>query len=112
MPSHESDDESEVDLPQIEAEKPQQVHIVNVQKPATSAHLKDELVPIQLYFEDIKFSVPIPRRRRKVEGDSKTLLDGVSGVVNPGTLLALMGSSGAGLQKILLILKQKRTEQK
>ena len=43
--------------------------------------------PVSLLFRDIKYIVP-------VDGGERTLLNGVSGYCVPGTLTALMGSSG------------------
>ena len=43
--------------------------------------------PVSLLFRDIKYIVP-------VDGGERTLLNGVSGYCLPGTLTALMGSSG------------------
>src|SRR2546429_4123855 len=44
-----------------------------------------------------------------IKGESRRLLDGVSGWVKPGTLTALMGVSGAGKTTLLDTLSQRTT---
>lgn len=54
-------------------------------------------VPANLYFEDLSYSAPNGRR----------VLSGVTGAVQSGQLLAIMGASGAGKSTFLDILAKK-----
>lgn len=80
-------------------------------KPRSKSVALSKVDPIQLYFEDLWFSVPIkaPKKfpwSKDAEQDTKwkPLLKGISGTVNPGTMLAIMGSSGAGKTTLLNLL--------
>jgi len=73
------------------------------------------LIPIQLRFDNLSFSVPIPKKKvppwkhvdeslLQKEPQTKTILQHITGTVNPGTMLAIMGSSGAGKTTLLNVL--------
>jgi hypothetical protein len=56
-------------------------------------------VPCALSFEDVWYSVPDPKGKN---GEALDLLKGVSGFVTPSTMMALMGSSGAGASCVVV----------
>ncbi|EQC40473.1 hypothetical protein SDRG_02366 [Saprolegnia diclina VS20] len=62
-------------------------------------------IPVTLAFEDLWYSVPNPT---KGEPDLK-LLKGVSGYARPGTITALMGSSGAGKTTLMDVIAGRKT---
>ncbi|KAL0078387.1 ABC-2 type transporter-domain-containing protein [Phycomyces blakesleeanus] len=53
-------------------------------------------------WQDIKYTVPI-------KGGNLQLLNGINGIVKPGHLTALMGSSGAGKTTLLDVLARRKT---
>ncbi|KAI9007573.1 ABC-2 type transporter-domain-containing protein [Phycomyces nitens] len=53
-------------------------------------------------WQDIKYTVPI-------KGGKLQLLNGINGIVKPGHLTALMGSSGAGKTTLLDVLARRKT---
>ncbi|RLN87248.1 hypothetical protein BBJ28_00026457, partial [Nothophytophthora sp. Chile5] len=57
-------------------------------------------VPVTLAFRDLWYSVPKPSNPK----ESIDLLKGVSGFADPGTLTALMGSSGAGKTTLMDVI--------
>ncbi|KAK7519879.1 putative Brefeldin A resistance protein [Phyllosticta citriasiana] len=70
-----------------------------------SDQLNDQLIRNTSIFtwKNLTYTVKTPH------GD-KVLLDNVQGFVKPGTLLALMGSSGAGKTTLMDVLAQRKTE--
>lgn len=66
-------------------------------------------VPITLTWEDIGFAVKVPQRKCPPRGPKtkKTILQNVSGVVKPGQMLAIIGSTGAGKSSLLDVLAQR-----
>ncbi|KAL0075492.1 ABC-2 type transporter-domain-containing protein [Phycomyces blakesleeanus] len=53
-------------------------------------------------WQNVNYTVPIP-------GGNLQLLDGINGIVKPGHLTALMGSSGAGKTTLLDVLARRKT---
>ncbi|OWZ08834.1 ABC transporter [Phytophthora megakarya] len=57
-------------------------------------------VPVVVAFQDLWYSVPNPSKPT----ESINLLKGISGVARPGTITALMGSSGAGKTTLMDVI--------
>ncbi|POM69882.1 ABC Superfamily [Phytophthora palmivora] len=57
-------------------------------------------VPVTLAFKDLWYSVPNPSKPT----ESIDLLKGISGIARPGTITALMGSSGAGKTTLMDVI--------
>ncbi|KAJ3025449.1 UNVERIFIED_CONTAM: ATP-binding cassette sub- G member 1 [Siphonaria sp. JEL0065] len=81
-----------------------------------NALLKDNIVDekhrLQVAFKNLTYSVLIPDKEKAKESKfnlkapkmSKKLLNGVSGIFQPGRLTAVMGASGAGKTSLLQVL--------
>ncbi|RLN54809.1 hypothetical protein BBP00_00008767, partial [Phytophthora kernoviae] len=63
-------------------------------------------MPVTLAFHDLWYSVPLPGSTTNEEID---LLKGVSGFALPGTMTALMGSSGAGKTTLMDVIAGRKT---
>ncbi|KAL1758636.1 hypothetical protein FB107DRAFT_258437 [Schizophyllum commune] len=61
-----------------------------------AAKLMSEHVPASLYFENVSYNL-----------GGRTILDGITGAVKPGQVMAIMGASGAGKSTFLDILARK-----
>ncbi|GMF26666.1 unnamed protein product [Phytophthora lilii] len=62
--------------------------------------------PVTLAFHDLWYSVPMPGGKK---GEDIDLLQGVSGIAKPGTMTALMGSSGAGKTTLMDVIAGRKT---
>ncbi|TMW67512.1 hypothetical protein Poli38472_011132 [Pythium oligandrum] len=62
--------------------------------------------PVTLAFKDLWYSVPDPKNPK---GAPLDLLKGISGFAAPGTITALMGSSGAGKTTLMDVIAGRKT---
>ncbi|KAG7376653.1 hypothetical protein PHYPSEUDO_012949 [Phytophthora pseudosyringae] len=62
--------------------------------------------PVTLVFHELWYSVPMPGGKK---GEDIDLLQGVSGYAKPGTMTALMGSSGAGKTTLMDVIAGRKT---
>ena len=72
------------------------------------ATMKSELAskpqPLALAFRNISYTVALKGRAAKKGATAKTILKGISGVCQPGRVMAIMGPSGAGKTTLLDVL--------
>eukprot|EP01122_Echinamoeba_exundans_P006337 TRINITY_DN1758_c0_g1_i1.p1 TRINITY_DN1758_c0_g1~~TRINITY_DN1758_c0_g1_i1.p1 ORF type:complete len:838 (-),score=94.63 TRINITY_DN1758_c0_g1_i1:2209-4722(-) len=63
-------------------------------------------MPIMLQFKNLSYVVQIPTKKGffRTETTSKRLLNGVSGFIAPGQLVAVMGSTGSGKTTLMNVL--------
>lgn len=67
--------------------------------------------PVALGFQDLWYSVPAPKNRLHEAGPDKelSLLRGITGYALPGTMTALMGSTGAGKTTLMDVIAARKT---
>ncbi|KAG3115923.1 hypothetical protein C6341_g27631 [Phytophthora cactorum] len=80
------------------------------QKPHESVisvdHAREKyFVPVTVAFKDLWYTVPDPTNPKKIID----LLKGISGYALPGTITALMGSSGAGKTTLMDVIAGRKT---
>lgn len=64
-----------------------------------------DFIPVTLAFRNLNYFVPKPGKSQ----EQLQLLDGISGYAKPGTLTALMGSTGAGKTTLMDVLAGRKT---
>ncbi|EIW84405.1 hypothetical protein CONPUDRAFT_80755 [Coniophora puteana RWD-64-598 SS2] len=70
--------------------------------------LMTDHVPASLHFSNITYTLTGGGVGNGGGGGQRTILDGISGAVKPGQVMAIMGASGAGKSTFLDILARKR----
>ncbi|GAB9473803.1 hypothetical protein Gpo141_00010950 [Globisporangium polare] len=78
------------------------VSVVAGGKPTKAKH---QVEPVTLAFQDLWYSVPDPKNPK----ESIDLLKSVTGYAAPGTMTALMGSSGAGKTTLMDVIAGRKT---
>ncbi|ETS62918.1 hypothetical protein PaG_02684 [Moesziomyces aphidis] len=76
--------------------KDDEVRLGSVRLPQEEADLMKDHIPAALHWEDVSYRI-----------GSKALLDGISGCVKPGEVMAIVGASGAGKTTFLDILARR-----
>ncbi|CAI5729553.1 unnamed protein product [Hyaloperonospora brassicae] len=64
-----------------------------------------QFIPITIAFKDLRYSVPDPANPK----GTIDLLKGITGYASPGTITALMGSSGAGKTTLMDVIAGRKT---
>jgi len=80
-------------------EEPSDMVVVDLQEEQA------RFVPVALAFKDLWYSVPLPHHKR----ETIDLLKGINGYALPGTMTALMGSSGAGKTTLMDVIAGRKT---
>uniref|UniRef100_A0A0D9V1K1 ABC transporter domain-containing protein n=1 Tax=Leersia perrieri TaxID=77586 RepID=A0A0D9V1K1_9ORYZ len=81
------------------------------EKAPKSRRVTLSFVPLTLTFDNIRYSVDMPKETKVCAGtkDRLEILKGVSGAFRPGVLTALMGVSGAGKTTLMDVLAGRKT---
>eukprot|EP01095_Lingulamoeba_sp_RSL-Kostka_P000769 TRINITY_DN11053_c0_g1_i1.p1 TRINITY_DN11053_c0_g1~~TRINITY_DN11053_c0_g1_i1.p1 ORF type:complete len:633 (-),score=151.74 TRINITY_DN11053_c0_g1_i1:131-2029(-) len=78
------------------------LNLQDEKSPLMFGESKLNIMPVTFSFHDIYYTLK----------SGKTLLNGVDGIINPGTVLAIMGPSGAGKTTLLDVLSNRATKGK
>ncbi|XP_052157461.1 ABC transporter G family member 37-like [Oryza glaberrima] len=91
--------------------KSQQKRVTNELQSSVSRRATLPFMPLSLTFNDIRYSVDMPKEKKVCAGteDRLEILKGVSGAFRPGVLTALMGFSGAGKTTLMDVLAGRKT---
>ncbi|XP_040380034.1 ABC transporter G family member 37-like isoform X2 [Oryza brachyantha] len=101
-------EESSINAPSI---KFHQQRVVNESRNSVNRRVTLPFVPLSLTFDNIRYSVDIPKETNVLGGtkDRLEILKGVSGAFRPSMLTALMGCSGAGKTTLMDVLAGRKT---
>ncbi|KAG6622615.1 pleiotropic drug resistance protein ABC superfamily [Phytophthora cinnamomi] len=91
---------AEMSTPRPSPDNPAEMVVVDLLEEHEKAFL-----PVTLAFKDLWYSIPKPGNKH----ESIDLLKGISGYALPGTMTALMGSSGAGKTTLMDVIAGRKT---
>ncbi|KAI9593459.1 P-loop containing nucleoside triphosphate hydrolase protein [Syncephalis fuscata] len=86
----------------------EELRSINIERTDTRATRSRPTEELQLVFRNLRYTVPIIDTATK-KATTKTILNDVTGVFNPGRLTVILGSSGAGKTSLLNVLAGEST---
>eukprot|EP00750_Incisomonas_marina_P025692 INCI5628.2.p1 GENE.INCI5628.2~~INCI5628.2.p1 ORF type:complete len:1395 (-),score=220.73 INCI5628.2:24-3857(-) len=86
-----SESNAQIEMTDLQPQRP------SVKKQLTNIDVSDRVEPIAIDFENLGYEVIVDRKT----GARRRILEGISGRIEPGRLVALMGPSGAGKTTLL-----------
>ncbi|GJQ09948.1 hypothetical protein GpartN1_g1739.t1 [Galdieria partita] len=95
-------EQSSVNEPQLSS-----IHINNDEEVSCvpqASSFDQQRIQVCLEFQDVRFGVRQSKGLFNRKPEDKEILKGISGIVKPGQLLAIMGASGAGKSTLLNVL--------